>query len=225
MVTVDERLAKLDEEISAISAMTAKLQAARSVWEQNRDPQQDAKLERMVDGFRDDVKGLREERQALEARLPSSDEHGARSGRLEAIPEGSALAMSEISKSLASLAEGQQRLAEELGEMRVVTQVAALMVWKGMRWTRSTASGGDIRPTNETFKRVLMAKYFPGAEHADIVCMVVGGKTSTIGAHLMSHSKKEIAQALLAINSMTTGGTVCYGAPPSRRPGRIPASA
>ncbi len=38
MVTVDERLAKLDEEISA---MTAKLQAARSVWEQNRDPQQD----------------------------------------------------------------------------------------------------------------------------------------------------------------------------------------
>lgn len=226
-------------------------------------------LERMVDGLRDDMKGLREERQALEAKLPSSDEHGAWTtasgklgcavwclggaqhyifmllgaydqpwprlhrlswvrcscqhchlgacvgcnrlplqgirvclvgwkkmesggppsyltliciaGRLEAIPEGSALAMSEISKSLASLAEGQQkmaegqqRLSEELGEMRVVTQVAGLMVWKGMRWTRSTASDGDVRSTSESFKRVLMEKYFPGAVYADIACMVVG---------------------------------------------------
>ena len=95
-------------------------------------------------------------------------------GRLEAISEGTALEMSEISRNLASLIGGQLKISDGLEELRVMSQISGLMAWKTLQWTRSTASDGDIRSSNESFRGVLMEKYFPGVERADIVCMVVG---------------------------------------------------
>ena len=91
--------------------------------------------------------------------------------------------MSEIRRSLASLVTGQQNTSDKLEQenildrleqVHVMFQISGLMARKHLRWTRSTASDGDARPANESFKSVLMEKYFPGAPPSDIECMVVG---------------------------------------------------
>ena len=91
-------------------------------------------------------------------------------GRLEAIPESTMMEMREIREGLASLV----KMSENIEELGVIGQISSISTWKAVRWTRSTASDGDIRPSNDGFKDTLMEKYFPGAERADIFCMVTG---------------------------------------------------
>lgn len=106
-------------------------------------------------------------------------------GLLEAIPEDTVLEMREIREGMASslkkiadnqekMADNQEKMKDNFEELRVMCQISGLMAWKAMRWTLSTASDGDMRPSNEPFKKTLMAKYFPGVDNADITCMVTG---------------------------------------------------
>ena len=88
-------------------------------------------------------------------------------GRLKVIHEDTTLEMTEIRDYL-------HKITESMEEMCAINQISGLASWKLLRWTRSTASDGDLRPSNEAFRLALVDKYFPGKGLQDISCMVTG---------------------------------------------------